>query len=69
MNFRNARTFQNEAYDPAASPETPVEDFNSHTYEDILATAILNKVSVMMLIDLLIVGGTSYVYFICCTCI
>ncbi|XP_042866418.1 uncharacterized protein LOC122249530 isoform X3 [Penaeus japonicus] len=35
---------QNEAYDPAASPETPVEDFNSHTYEDILATAILNKV-------------------------
>ncbi|XP_063610729.1 uncharacterized protein LOC134784558 [Penaeus indicus] len=34
----------NEAYDPAASPETPVEDFNSHTYEDILATAILNKV-------------------------
>ncbi|KAG7169729.1 Myotilin-like, partial [Homarus americanus] len=24
--------------------QTPVEDFNSHTYEDILATAILNKV-------------------------
>lgn len=39
--------FQNEAYDPAASPETPVEDFNSHTYEDILATAILNKVSAL----------------------
>ncbi|KAK7068821.1 hypothetical protein SK128_014902, partial [Halocaridina rubra] len=35
---------QVEGYDPAASPETPVEDFNSHTYEDILATAILNKV-------------------------
>ncbi|XP_064099189.1 uncharacterized protein LOC135210255 isoform X7 [Macrobrachium nipponense] len=33
-----------EGYEPAASPETPVEDFNSHTYEDILATAILNKV-------------------------
>ncbi|XP_042220931.1 uncharacterized protein LOC121865492 isoform X10 [Homarus americanus] len=35
---------QMEGYDPAVSPETPVEDFNSHTYEDILATAILNKV-------------------------
>lgn len=35
---------QMESYDPAVSPETPVEDFNSHTYEDILATAILNKV-------------------------
>lgn len=35
---------QTEGYDPAVSPETPVEDFNSHTYEDILATAILNKV-------------------------
>ncbi|XP_068245045.1 serine-rich adhesin for platelets-like isoform X3 [Palaemon carinicauda] len=33
-----------EGYDPVSSPETPVEDFNSHTYEDILATAILNKV-------------------------
>ncbi|CAL4111085.1 unnamed protein product, partial [Meganyctiphanes norvegica] len=32
------------AYDPVASPEMPVEDYNSQTYEDILATAILNKV-------------------------
>ncbi|XP_069180549.1 uncharacterized protein [Procambarus clarkii] len=39
-----ASTRHTPGYDPAISPETPVEDFNSHTYEDILATAILNKV-------------------------
>ncbi|XP_076057936.1 uncharacterized protein LOC143035168 isoform X9 [Oratosquilla oratoria] len=38
-------TMEGSYYDPSSSPEgNAVEDFNSHTYEDILATAILNKV-------------------------